>query len=240
MFDFDAESGEIWIHDEIGPAWWGLIEAEQVKAALREIAGKHAVVRLNTPGGSVDHGIAIFNLLREHKGGVTTIVDSLAASMGSYLLQAGERRIVSSNSMVMIHDPWTIGIGNSAQMRKEADVLDKHALRMIPDYAARSGKTNEEITAIMTEESWYVGQEIIDAGFADEMQTQAKGQSFAPVLGHQLPTFAKHMPEGLKAAAMQGKQSTERKPLTLEQRRESIAARTASGELPAGVVGAKW
>jgi ATP-dependent protease ClpP protease subunit len=160
MFSFDAELGEMRIYDEIGPAWWGLIDADTVIDALSKMDGKPVTVRLNTPGGSVDEGIAIYNALKRHKGGVTTMVDSLAASMGSYLLQAGERRIVASNAMVMIHDPWTIAYGNAEELRKNADVLD---------YAERSGKTEDEVKAIMAEETWYAGKEIVDAGWADEI-----------------------------------------------------------------------
>ena len=172
MFSYDLDTSEISIYDEIGPSWWGLIDAQTVTSALDQMKGKHVTVRLNTPGGSVDEGIAIYNALTRHKGGVTTIVDSLAASMGSYLLQAGEQRIVASNAMVMIHDPWSIALGNASEMRKTADVLDKYALRMIPHYAQRSGKTDDEILQIMSEESWYAGKEAVDAGFADAVEDE--------------------------------------------------------------------
>ncbi len=178
MFDFNSETGEIWIYDEIGPAWWGLIDAASVLSALATMEGQQATVRLNTPGGSVDEGIAIYNAMKRHPGGVVTVVDSLAASMGSYLLQAGTKRIVTSNAMVMVHDPWSIAIGNSADMRKEADILDKYADRMIPDYAAATGRDVAEIQALMNEETWMVGQEIIDQGFADELE----GESVEPVV----------------------------------------------------------
>lgn len=195
MFSFDLDTNEMFIYDELGPAWWGLIDAASVMAGLKQMDGKHVTVRLNTPGGSVDEGIAMFNAFRAHKGGVTTIVDSLAASMGSYLLQAGEQRIVASNAMVMVHDPWTISIGNSAQMRKDADILDKYAQRMIPDYAKRSGKTEDEIKALMAAESWYAGQEIVDAGFADSVQDGAEVEPVVAGLRH----IAKNVPERLVA-----------------------------------------
>jgi ATP-dependent Clp endopeptidase proteolytic subunit ClpP len=180
MFSFDLGTNEISIYDEIGPAWWGLIDANMVISALDQMKGKHVTARLNTPGGSVDEGINIFNALQRHKGGVTTVVDSLAASMGSYILQAGERRLVASNAMVMVHDPWTITMGNATALRKDAETLDKYALRMIPDYAARSGKTDDEILAIMAEESWYAGKEAVGAGFADEVVDYATARSIAP------------------------------------------------------------
>ena len=171
MFSYDVDASEIFVYDEIGPSWWGLIDAQSVMTALAEMKGRHVTVRLNTPGGSVDEGVAIYNALKSHKGGVTTMVDSLAASMGSYIAQAGDRRIVASNAMLMIHDPWTIGIGNSAELRKTADVLDKYRDRLVPDYANRSGKTVEEVQSLMAAETWYAGEEIIDAGFADELSS---------------------------------------------------------------------
>lgn len=193
MFNFDADSGEIWIYDEIGPGYWGLIDATLVKTALDAIGKKQAVIRLNTPGGSVDEGIAIYNMLKSHKGGVTTIVDSLAASMGSYLLQAGSKRVVAANAMVMVHDPWSIAIGNASELRKTADVLEKYGKRMVPDYAKSSGKSEDEITAIMAEETWYAGQEIIDAGFADELIDE---NNVEPMTAN-IKKFAKHIPAAL-------------------------------------------
>jgi ATP-dependent Clp endopeptidase proteolytic subunit ClpP len=193
MFGVDYDKNEMMLYDEIGPAYWGLIDESMVIEALAKMEGKHVKVRLNTPGGSVDIGIGIYNALKRHKGGVTTIVDSLAASMGSYLLQAGDTRIVASNAMVMIHDPWTIAFGNSVELRKTAEVLDKYATRMIPDYAARSGKTVEEVTAIMQAETWYAGQEIVEAGWADKVGEEMDAD---PVLRGAAANF-RHPPKEL-------------------------------------------
>lgn len=204
MFSFDLDAREINIYDEIGPAWWGLIDAAIVKNALDQMKGKHVTVRLNTPGGSVDEGISIYNALKRHDGGVTTVVDSLAASMGSYILQAGENRLVASNAMVMIHDPWTITMGNATALRKDAETLDKYALRMIPDYAGRSGKTDDEILAIMAEESWYAGREAVDAGFADGVVDYAQARSVAPHMAG-LHRMCSKMPQSLIALREQNK-----------------------------------
>ena len=193
MFSFDVDSAEIMIYDEIGPAWWGLIDAQSVMGALSQMDGKRVTLRLNTPGGSVDEGIAIYNALKRHKGGVTTVVDSLAASMGSYLLQSGDERIVASNAMVMVHDPWSIALGNAAELRKTADVLDKYAQRMVPDYAERSGKSLDEILAIMAAETWYAGQEIIDAGFADRLESESSTEPVLAGLRH----LSRNAPESL-------------------------------------------
>lgn len=176
MFDFDTSSNEIFLYDEIGPEWAGMIGASSVRQALSQMSGR-VTVRLNTPGGSVDEGIAIFNELKRYPGGVDTVVDSIAYSMGSYILQVGETRTVTRNAMVMIHDPWIITWGDAKALRKEADVLDKYKARMLPDYASRSGASEETVAAMMTEEAWMPGAESVEQGYADVVE----GDSVEPV-----------------------------------------------------------
>ena len=172
MFDYDVEAGEIYIYDDIGPAWMGMIDATSVIGALSKMPGR-VTVRLNSAGGSVDEGIAIYNALKRHKGGVETVVDSLAASMASYLMQAGDVRTVAENAMVMVHNPWSIAIGNAAAFRKEADILDKYEERMLPEYASRTGRLEDDIRSMLDEETWMVGSEAVDLGFADRVEGEA-------------------------------------------------------------------
>ena len=145
MFAFDLKKSEIYIYDVIGDPEWGMVGAMQVIEALKKMEGKRVTVRINTPGGSVDEGVAMFNALKRHDGGINTVVDGIAASMGSYLMLAGDKRTVSKNSMVMIHNPMTIAWGNAIEMRKTADMLDKYLERMLPDYSAATGKTVDEL-----------------------------------------------------------------------------------------------
>lgn len=169
MFSYDIEKAEIFVYDVIGDPDWGMIGAQQVIDALAKMEGKRVTVRLNTPGGSIDEGIPMFNALKRHKGGVKTVVDGLAASMGSYLILAGEERVVSPNSMLMIHNPASFAFGTAGEFRKMADVLDKYLERMMPDYVGKTGKPEDELRTLLDAETWYVGQEIIDHGFADMM-----------------------------------------------------------------------
>jgi ATP-dependent Clp endopeptidase proteolytic subunit ClpP len=168
-FSYDVKKSEIYIYDVIGDPEWGMIGASQVIDALKLMDGKRAKVRLNTPGGSVDEGIPMFNAMKRHPGGVDTFADGLAASMGSHLLLAGINRTVARNAMVMIHNPMSIAFGNANEMRKTADILDKYRERMLPDYAEATGKSLDELRALLDAETWYVGQEIIDNGFAMSM-----------------------------------------------------------------------
>lgn len=228
MFSVDAEKGEMWIYDEIGPSYWGLIDASAVVQGLKEIGDKNPVaVHLNTPGGSVDEGIAIYTALRKHRGDVTIVVDSLAASMGSYIMQAGDRRLISSNGAVMIHDPWTIAAGNATDLRKAAEVLDKYAARMIPDYAAASGKTEDEILDIMAAETWYTAAEAVGAGFADAIDGETDEQ---PRISQSLMRCSVNMPPAMRDAIKKIKQSgpDERKPEPFPNKRSVLAKIAAS------------
>lgn len=170
MFAFDLKKSEIYIYDVIGPEEFGMIGAMQVVDALKRMEGKRVTVRFNTPGGSVDEGIPMYNAMARHPGGVNTVVDGIAGSMGSYLMLAGIERSIARNSMVMVHNPMAISMGNAAELRKDADVLDKYLERMLPAYSEKTGKTVEELKPLLDAETWYVGQEIIDNGFAMSME----------------------------------------------------------------------
>ena len=119
--------------------------------------------------------------------------------MGSYLLQAGETRRIAGNAMVMIHDPWTIAYGNSGELRKEAEVLDKYRDRMVPDYARASGKSSTEIEEIMAAETWYTAAEAVEAGFADEIEAYDDEQDEPEPQVASLHRIARNMPAEVAA-----------------------------------------
>lgn len=168
MFDVKKETGEIFIYDEIAPEWSGGIDDGMVIAALEELGGKRATVRINSPGGSVDHGVSIFNALKRYEGGVDTVNDSVAASIASYIFLAGETRTIASNAKVMIHSPWSMAFGNAAEFRKLADVLDKYEDSIAMSYAETMGIDGEAVAKLLAEETWYLGEEAVSAGLATE------------------------------------------------------------------------
>lgn len=167
VVEWDKPQAKIWIDGEIGQAMFGLIDAASVRKALKAIGNQRVTVFLSSPGGSVDEGVSVYNALVSHKPGVDIVVESLAASMGSYILQAGRRRIVYENAIVMLHSPWSGTIGDAEQLRKDAEILDKYGERLKAAYADRSGKTISEIEKLMNAETWLVGRQIVDEGFAD-------------------------------------------------------------------------
>ena len=169
MFAVDTKTNEIFLYDDIGPAWLGMIDAISVIDGLKQMEGKRVLVRINSPGGSVDEGDAIYNAIKRHPGGVDVAIDGLAASIAGYIAMAGEKITIAANARMMIHDPWTMAIGNATAIRKAASTLDVYTSSMVPAYAERSGKSEEDIRKIMQEETWYTALDAVAEGFADEV-----------------------------------------------------------------------
>lgn len=156
---------EVYIYDEIG--FFG-VDAETFVKDFRQIQGE-VTIRINSPGGSVFDGMAIYNAIKDHKAATTTIIDGLAASAASYIALAGDRVIMAEGAFLMIHDPYSLVIGTSEDMRKEAALLDKVRDQIAGFYARKSGKDMAEITQMMADETWMTGKEAKEAGFADEV-----------------------------------------------------------------------
>lgn len=158
---------EIYLYDEIGPDWMGMVSAPFVLNELAKYKDQPVTVRINSPGGSVTEGQAIYNALLRHSGEVTIEVDSLAASMGSYIAMAGKVINMAENAMLMIHNPWSVAIGDAEEMRKQAAVLDKFQGGLSSIYAARSKQTVEKVAEMMADETWLTAAEAVELGFAD-------------------------------------------------------------------------
>lgn len=173
MFDYDTNTNEIFIYDDIGPAWMGMIDASSVMAALKKMPDDQpAMIRINSAGGSVDEAVAIYNALERHKAGVNVAIDSIAASAASYIATVGNTITIAKGGVMMIHSPWTIAMGNASEMRKTADVLDMYEKRILEAYSARmQGKyTDEEIKQLLTDETWFSADEAVQAGLADSVE----------------------------------------------------------------------
>lgn len=174
MYDFDKTTGEMFIYDDIGPAWMGMIDASTVIGSLRDYSGR-LTVRINSAGGSVDEAIAIYNALERHTGGVDVAIDSLAASAASYIAMVGENVTISDGGMVMIHSPWTLAMGNSTELRKTADILDKYEDRIAAAYKKKMGLDDDAMKALLADETWYNAAEAVTAGLANATGNYAVG-----------------------------------------------------------------
>lgn len=158
---------EVAIYDEIG---LGGVTADDFIGDLKQHAGKHVHLRLNSVGGDVVQGNAIYNALRRHKGGLTVHIDGLAASMASVIASAAPRTLIADNGMMMLHNPWTVTMGDADDLRKEADLLDKIKKAMVAAYKRKSGKDADEIVQMMDEETWLTAEQAVEVGLADAIE----------------------------------------------------------------------
>lgn len=158
---------EVMIFDEIG--LWG-VTAKDFATALKAIPEDHAItVRINSPGGSVFDGYAIFNALKSRAASVTTKVEGLAASMASIVALAGSKVTAAANSMFMIHNPWSGVAGDSEDLRKTADLLDKLTSQLVGIYAGKTKLPEDQVRAAMDAETWFTAAEAKEWGLVDEI-----------------------------------------------------------------------
>lgn len=163
---------EVLIYGNIGDRWNedGVVASELVRD-LSALQADTINLRINSYGGSVPDGLAIYNALRRHKATVNVFVDGVAISCASYIAMAGDTITMAKNSQMMIHAPWTFAYGNSNDMREQADILDRYAKAMASAYADKSGKTYEDALALLTDgkDHWFLAEEAVAEGFADQV-----------------------------------------------------------------------
>ena len=211
----ELKSAEVLIYGDIGESWYGdsVTAAEFVKEIVA-LDVDELTVRINSYGGSVTDGIAIHNALKRHKANVTVCIDGIAASIASLIAMAGDSVEMAENALMMLHAPWGGIYGNSAELRKYADMLDTWAQAMAGSYAAKSGKPVDEILPLLTdgEDHWYTADECLEMGFIDKTTTAlalaasldkaaiaARFRSFPHAKGEDIPAAA---------AAQQTKETT--------------------------------
>lgn len=179
-----TERLEIDVYDDIGESFWG--EGVTAKAVLRAIKSapdaKEIRLRVNSRGGSVFDGIAIYNLLSEHAARVIADVDALAASAASLILMAADEIRIAETAMIMIHNPWTWAAGESGDLRDTADLLDKIQGQLADAYAARTGLDRERVVEMMAAETWMTALEAKELGFATEVKPSKQAEESARAL----------------------------------------------------------
>ena len=183
------------IDGEIG--YWG-VTARDFKRSLKDLGDVQNIkVRLNTVGGSVGDGVAIKNALRDHDAKVHIQIDGYALSIGSVIAMAGDSISASEDSLFMIHNPWSVAVGDSNDMRHEAEVLEKHEEAIVAAYLSRGAVdlSAEELREAMNHETWYTAEEAKEAGFIDRINTDAKNSRSVAYAKFD-PTQFKNAPEG--------------------------------------------
>lgn len=166
-----GRTAEVLIFDYIG--FFG-VEAEAFVREVGALDVDEITVRINSPGGSVFDGWAIYNALQSHPAKVTTIVEGLAASAASFIAQAGDRRIMRKASQMMIHNAWGVCQGPASDMREMADRLERLSATIAGIYASRSGGPQAPWIEAMNDETWFSPDEAVTAGLADAVDDPAK------------------------------------------------------------------
>lgn len=168
---------ELLLYGDISDSsWWGdEVTPKQFKADLDALGDVAELdIYINSGGGDVFAGFAIYNMLKRHTAKKTVYVDGLAASVASVIAMAGDKIIMPENAMLMIHNAWAVAKGNKAKLRKIADEMDKIDGMLAGIYAARTGKPEADIVALLDAETWFTAQEAVGVGLADEVEASKK------------------------------------------------------------------
>lgn len=163
----DADA-TISIFDVIGEdGWTGGVTAKRISAALRSIGNRDVIVRINSPGGDMFEGIAIYNLLRTHPAKVTVEVLGWAASAASIIAMAGDVIRMGLGSFMMVHNAWGLVIGNRHDLREAASLFEQFDAALADIYEARTGMDRVGIERLMDAETFMTAAQAVEYGFAD-------------------------------------------------------------------------
>lgn len=166
---------ELVIYSDIGPEEWGGVSAQAIKAKLDAMKGAGEItVRINSPGGDVFDGFAIYNLLAQHPAKVHVKIDGWAASAASVIAMAGDTIEIAANALMMIHNPWTMAIGDSEAMLKTASLLEQIKGSIVTTYKNKSALSEEEISTLMDAETWFDAEGALNAGLVTSIAGRAE------------------------------------------------------------------
>jgi len=161
---------EVWLYDEIGEGWFSGLSAKQFAKDIKALGNiEKIILRLNSPGGDVFEGVAIYNILKQHKASVIVQVDGLAASIASVIAMAGNEIKMAQNAMMMIHEAWTFCVGPASELRAAADMIEKVNGSIVGTYMTRATIGQEKITELMRNETWMTADEVVSYGLADAL-----------------------------------------------------------------------
>lgn len=171
------DRGSIYIYDFIGENFWDPdreVTGKKIVEALAAMKGVKALdIFINSPGGDIWEAKAIFAELNRFDGEKVVHIDGIAASAATFIAMVGDKIITAPAATWMIHDVWTVGIGNAAELRKTADVLDLESNTFADTYAKRTGQKVEDVRAWMQAETWMNAATAKERGFTDEISDVA-------------------------------------------------------------------
>ncbi|WP_445363327.1 ClpP-like prohead protease/major capsid protein fusion protein [Microbulbifer sp. ANSA003] len=195
----NTSEADIYLYDYIG--YWDMT-AKDFARDLKALGDVSKInLHINCPGGDVFDGTAIYNLLKDHKAEVETWIEGIAASMGSVIALAGDTVHIAENAYYMVHNPSAGVRGDEHALEKTKSLLAKVKATMKSLYSSRSGMSDEDISQVMDDETWYTGTEAVEAGFATD--TTAAIEMAASFSADHLNQF-KNTPQAINALVMQG------------------------------------
>ena len=196
-----ADKAEVWIYDQIGEDFWsgGGVTAKSFQKELSAIKASQIDLHINSPGGSVFDGVAIYNLLKNHAANVTTFIDGIAASIASVIALAGDKVVMAANALYMIHNPTGVVVGSAKSMRETADILDKVRDTMANVYVKKTKTDPIEMQAMMEAETWMTADEALAAGFIDEVSDEMDIAACVKFIPAMSKAGFKHIPNELTA-----------------------------------------
>ena len=170
------DAAEIYLYGVIGTDWFGDgVSAKQFADDLKKLGNVKTIdLRINSEGGSVFDGKAMYSLLNEHPAKIVVHVDGLAASAASFVAMAGDEIEIAEGGFVMIHNAYMVAIGDAREMRRSADMLETVNNTIIDTYVARTKGDRKAIAKMMDDETWMTGAEAVKHGFADKMVENLK------------------------------------------------------------------
>jgi len=171
----ESAPAEVLIYDQIGRDFWsgdGVVAKEFAQELAKIPAGRQITVGINSPGGSVHEGLAIYNLLSARRNQVTCRIDGLAASIASIIALAGSKLVMPSSALLMIHDPSGMCMGTADQMREMATALEKHKEALVNVYEEKTKKPRAEIEQAMKDETWFTAADAKAFGLVDDVTAE--------------------------------------------------------------------
>ncbi len=167
-----GQPAELLIYDVIGD--WAGLSARQLVSTLKDIESNEIIVRINSPGGSVFDGIAIYNALRYHNANIHVRIEGLAASIASVIAMAGDTVHMAENALLMVHNPFGWVGGDAEELRKVADMLDKTTEIIAQTYCSHSEMELSAMLKLMNEETWFTAAEAKAQGLIDTIESPVK------------------------------------------------------------------
>lgn len=216
-------TGELYLYEDIGDGWFGGTTANSVAQALKDMGSVDVLdCYVNSAGGSVFEGVAIYNQLKRFPGKKVMHVDALAASIASIICMAGDEIHMAPNAQMMIHDPWGMAVGTADEMRKNAEALDQVKATLLDTYVRRTKGDRAQIEKWMSDETWMTAEMCLARGFCDQIDDEG-GQAMDAVASPLLDRF-KNTPRHLRDASRDSRALLARMQMRVQRIRGASAA----------------